>query len=122
MMWVNLAVRHGGGLHSGRVHRVAELLAGLEEGHTLGRDVDFFPSLGVAADAGVTLTGPETAEAANLNLIAGLERADDGLEEGVNDNLSIASGEVTEGGYFIDKVSFSHWGGPFVLGKALWES
>ena len=92
-----------------RVDRVAEFLAGLEEGDALCRDVDLFSRLGVTPDPGVALASSEATETADFDLVSGLECTDDGLEEGVDDDLPVASGEISEGRYFVDKVSFGHY-------------
>jgi len=94
------------------VYEVAEFFAGFEEGDAFGGDVDFGAGLGVAADAGFALAGAEAAEAADLDLVVGFERADDGFEHCVDDDLAVFAGEIAEGGYFFDQVSFSHVGLP----------
>ena len=50
----------------------------------------------------------ETAEAADLDLVALLEGTDDGLEEGVDDDFAVTTGEITERGYLVDEVGFGH--------------
>ena len=92
-----------------RVDRVAEFLAGLEEGDALCRDVDLFPRLGITPDPGVALASPEATETADFDLVPGLECTDDGLEERVDDDLSVAAGEISESRYFVDEVSFGHY-------------
>jgi hypothetical protein len=65
------------------------------------------------------LAGPETSEAANLNLVAGLQGSDDGVEERVDNDLSVASSEVAYGGDLIYKVGFGHTVGSFRTGGGL---
>jgi hypothetical protein len=100
---------------AGRIYGVAELFGWLEERDTLGGHVDLGSGLGVATCAGVALARTEAAEAANLNLVAGLEGTDDSFEESIDDNFSVAAGEVAKGGDFVDEVSFGHEWDPFVL-------
>ena len=76
------------------VDGVAELLTWFEERDPLGWDVDLFAGLGIASDAGISLAGSEAAETTDLDLISGLQRSDDGLEEGVDDNFTVAACEV----------------------------
>ena len=102
---------------AGRVDGVAQLFGGLEERHALGRDIDFSAGLGITSGAGVALPCAEASEAANLNLVASLQSSDDGFEEGIDDDLPIASGEVAQGGDFIYEVSFSHKRVPFGAGE-----
>src|ERR1700733_3898332 len=96
-----------------RVHRVAQLLRWLEEGNSLGRNINLSPGLRVSAWAGVALPGSKAPEAANLNLVPGLQGSDDGVEECVDDNLSVATGEVAYGGDLVYEVCFSHCVGSF---------
>jgi hypothetical protein len=63
------------------------------------------------------LAGAKTSEAANLDLIAALQSSNNGFEESIYDDFTIASGEVAEGGDFVYEVSFGHIRIPFVL----WE-
>ncbi len=90
------------------VDGVAEFFGGLEEGDSLGGNVDALSSFGIAADAGFPLAGAKAAEAANLDLVAFLESADDGFEEGVDDYFPIATGEIAERGYLVDEVGLGH--------------
>ena len=103
--FVGAAVFGGDGVG---VDGVAEFFRGFEEGDAFGGDVDLGSGFGVAADAGVALPGAEAAEAADFDLVARFEGADDGLEERIYDDLAIAAGEIAESGDFIDQVSFRH--------------
>jgi hypothetical protein len=104
---------------TGWVDGVSQLLGRFEKGHTLSRDIDFGACLWIASSAGVTLAGAKASEAANLDLVASLESSDDSFEEGIDDDLTIAAGEVAQGGDFIYEVSFGHKWVPFVLGRAI---
>src|SRR5215469_13748660 len=99
MMRIDLIVLGGfdGSRFNGAwIDGVAQLLGWLEKGNSFGRDVDFGAGLGVTACASISLAGPEASETADLDLVAGLESADDGFEESIDDDLAIATGEVAE--------------------------
>src|ERR1700680_2273527 len=115
-MWVD-SLRIGllrAGLHRAVwVHRIAQLFRWLEERNALGRNVDLRPRLRIAPRAGISLPGPEAAEAANFNLVSGLQGSDDSVEQGVHDDLPVPTGEVSNGGDLVYEVGFSHGVGSF---------
>ncbi len=74
------------------VDQITQLFAGLEERDALCWDVYFFACFWVSPEAGITLAGSEAAKAADLNFVSGLECADDGVEESINDNFSVTPG------------------------------
>ena len=96
-----------------RVHRIAQLLRWLEKRNALGRNVHLCPGLRIAPGARVALPGPEASESANLDLVPRLQGSDDGIEEGVDDNLSVPTGEVANGGDLVYEVGFGHDMGSF---------
>jgi len=91
-----------------RIDEVAELLAGFEVGNTLGWDRDRSAGFGVTAGAGLALAGAETSETADFDLVVGLKGGDDRVKEGIDDDLAIAAGEVSQGGNVIDEFGFRH--------------
>ena len=95
-----------------RIYRVAQLFGRLEERNALSRNIDFGSSLRVAPGSGITLPGPKAAEAANLDFVAGLEGTDDRIEEHIDDNLTVAPGEVSQCCDFVDKVGFGQFESP----------
>src|ERR1700679_370829 len=116
VLWV--VVLGGLGLRgAGWVDGVTQLFGGLEERHSLGRNIDLGAGLRVASSAGVALAGAKPSEAANLNLVASLQSSDDSFEESIDDDLTIAAGEVAQGGDFIYEVSFGHIKGSFRAGE-----
>ena len=119
MLRVDLGVGGFGLRGTGWVDRVTQLFGWLEEWNAFGWDVDLGAGLGIASSAGVALAGAKASEAANLDLVASLQSSDDSFEESIDDDLTIASGEVAQGGDFIYEVSFSHKLVPFVLGRAI---
>jgi hypothetical protein len=99
--WLRL---HG----SVRVNRIAQLFRWLEKGNAFGRNIDLRAGLRVASGAGIALAGPKTSEAANLNLVPRLQGSDNGVEQRIDDDLSVATGEVAYGGDLIYEVGFGH--------------
>lgn len=85
-------VLDGGGPDTVWVDRVSEFFGRLEEGNSLCGDIYFFPCFWIAAHSGISLAGSEASEAPDFNFVAGLECADNGIEESVNDNFAVASG------------------------------
>src|SRR5579884_1413437 len=84
--------RGRGGIVAG-VYQVFEFLAGLEERNFLGRHLDAVAGLGVAPDAGFALARTEAAKAADLDLIAGAQRAHDAVEDGLDDDFAVIAGQ-----------------------------
>src|SRR2546429_2913242 len=67
-------------MSGGVIDKVFQVFAGLEIGNFLSRHFDFFSGLGIAPHASAALARSEAAEAANLDLFALLQSADDALE------------------------------------------
>jgi hypothetical protein len=59
------------------------------------------------------LPGPETAEAANFNLVPRLQGSDHSIEEGIDDDLSVATGEIANSGDLVYEVGLGHSVGSF---------
>jgi len=111
MVWV-----HGSDLVSHRllgVDQITQFFRRLEERHFLGWDIYFCPGFWIATDTGVALTRAETTKSANLDFVAGLEGTDDGIEEHIDDNLTVATGEVSQFCDFVDKVGLGQFESPF---------
>src|SRR5262249_10516919 len=68
--------RRSGGRLSRAVDQLLQLLAGLEVGDPLGRDVDLVSGLGIAPLARAALPDPEAAEATELDLLILAQRLD----------------------------------------------
>src|SRR5262245_30343255 len=73
--------RRRGGRRSFFVDELLELLAGLEVRHLLRRHIHLVAGFRVAALPRLTLAQPETAEAAQLDLLAAVQRLDDAAED-----------------------------------------
>jgi len=115
-MWINLGVCLRRRLDARGVNGISEFFGGLKEGNSFRRYIDLIPGLGVTACACVPLSRSKAAESANLNFVTGFKCADNGFKEGIDDHLTVATCEVSEGGYFVDKISFGHERGPFNQG------
>ncbi len=76
------------------VQALAHFLAGLEIGHALGVYVDGVAGAGVAALAGVPLSGGKGAEAPKLDPAALLELLGNRIVEGGNHPLDLLAGEI----------------------------
>src|SRR5256885_1565686 len=71
------------------IDQILQFLAGLKERNLLRRHVDLGSGLGVTADARLAFPRAETAEAADLNLVAGAQRMNDAVEDRVDDLFRI---------------------------------
>ena len=95
-------------LGGGRIHEVAQFLAGLEIWHPFRRYLHFGTGLGISTRSRFALADAEAAEAADLDLVAGLQGADDRFEDGLNNHFAVAAGQVPELRYFFNQVCFRH--------------
>src|SRR6188768_4280893 len=64
-----------------------QLFTGLEVRHLLRRHIHLVPGLGIAALARLAFPQPETAEAAQLDLLPTVERLDDAAEDRIDDDF-----------------------------------
>src|ERR1700729_629589 len=90
------------------VHKVLELFAGLEERNFLRRNFHFGARLRVATGATAAFARAETAETANLDLVVGLERADNTLENRLDDRLGFFARQLGDAGDLFHEVSLRH--------------
>src|ERR1035437_3228935 len=101
--------RPSGGAHGFLgVHQVAQLLGRLEVGHLLRRNLDALAALGVASNARIALADAERPKAANLNLVAALERADHRVEDRLDNHLAVAPRQVARAGHLFHQVCLCH--------------
>jgi len=91
-----------------RIDRVPKFFGRLEEGDTFGGDVYLGSGFWIAPGTCVALPCPKASKSPDFDLVAGLESADDGFEEGIDDDLAVTTGEVAESGYLVDKICFGH--------------
>src|SRR2546421_6593867 len=81
-------------MSGGVIDKVFQVFAGLEIGNFLSRHFDFFSGLGIAPHASAALARSEAAEAANLDLFALLQSADDALEYGLYNCFGLFAREL----------------------------
>src|SRR5712691_5060062 len=94
----------------GGVDEVLQLFARLEKRNLLGFDFDLLSGFRVAAYAPAALAGTEAAKAANLDLLAFLQRADDAFENGLNDRFRFAAREFGYPQNLFDEVRLRQCG------------
>src|SRR5271157_4228489 len=92
----------------GAIHHVLQFLAGLEVRNLLGGHFDAGAGLGIAANAGLALARAETAESANLDLIAGPEGTDDAVENGLHDDFRLLACHLHHAGDFFNQIGLCH--------------
>ena len=85
------------------VDQLLQLLAGLEVGDALGRHVHSVAGPGVAAAARLAAPETETAEAAEFDLLALLQRRHDVAEHGVDDDFGALLREAGGIGHLLDE-------------------
>src|SRR5580692_3111536 len=88
----------------GAVHKILELLAGLEERDFLWRNFDLLARLGIAAHAAAALARAEAAEAADFDFVAALEGLDDAVKNRLDDGLGLLAGEFRNAQDLFDEV------------------
>src|SRR5262249_32009497 len=112
-----LAARGGGGISrvvsrrtgaGAGVHALAQLLADLEEGKPLRRDVDRRAGARIAALVALVLANGEAAEASDLDAIALLQGVDHRIEDAVDNLLRLALGELDLVGDELDELGLRH--------------
>src|SRR6185312_10589006 len=86
------------------IHQIAKLFGRLEVRHALGRHLHSLPSLRIAPNPRIPLPYTERPKAANLDLVAGLQRMDHGIEDRLNNDLAVAPRQISETGHFLDQV------------------
>src|ERR1700741_17046 len=97
----------GGGFQN-LVDQFLQLFARLEVRNLLRRYFDFLTGLGVTAGARLAAAEAETAEAAELDLLAGTEGVDDGVEHNVDDGLGLLLGQLDDARDFVHQLRFGH--------------
>src|SRR5262245_10728135 len=90
------------------VDQFLQLLARLEVGHLLRRHIHFVARLRVAALARLALAETETAEPAQLDLLAAVQGLDDAPEYRVDDDFRVFLGEIRHARHFLDEFRLGH--------------
>ena len=98
----NGLVRFLGGLEA------LEFFAGLEADGFAGRNVDFFPGAGIAADAGLARLDAEDAEAAELDALPAAEGLLERFENGFDGLFGLGAADVCRGDNSVYDVQLNH--------------
>ena len=85
-----------------------EFFAGLEADGLARRNVDFFTSAGIAADAGFARLDAENAKAAELDALAAAEGLLEGFEDGFDGLLGLGAADVRRGDDGVYDVQLDH--------------
>src|ERR1700743_1247705 len=85
-----------------RIHQVPQLLARLEERNPLGRHRNRGPCLRISSGTRIALPRAEAPKPADLHLIVGFQCADDGLEQRIDNDLTVTASEIAECGDLVD--------------------
>src|SRR6202035_1144746 len=83
-------------------------LAGLEKWNALGGHIDARPGLRFASDARLPLSRAETAESANLDLVASAQGANHAVEDRLDDYLGVLPCHLDDSRDFFDQFGFGH--------------
>src|SRR5580693_3380094 len=104
------------------VHEVLEFFTGLKERDFLWRDFHFRPRLGITAGAAPAFARAKAAEAADLDLIVGLESRNNALENRLDDRFGFFSRQFGDAGDLFHEVSLRHrMIFVFTLSRSLWH-
>src|SRR5690606_23240683 len=87
---------------------ILQFLARLEVRHLLLRNLYLVAGLRIAAAARLPSPQTKTAEAAQFDLLAAVQREDDALEDGVDDDLGVLLRKVRGPRDFFDEFGFGH--------------
>ena len=87
-------------------------LLGLKKGIFLAGTSTRSPVLGLRPSARLALAGTEAAKAADLDLVAGAQRAHHALEDGFDDDFAVLARQFGQPGNFIDQVCLGHLARP----------
>src|SRR4029079_13770325 len=90
------------------VQQFLQLLARLEVRHFLRRHVALVARLRVAPLARLALAQAETAEPAQLDLLAAMKRVDDALEERVDDDFRVVLCEIGDARQLFNELRLGH--------------
>src|SRR3984957_7736888 len=102
--------RPGSGIASlaADIHDVLQLFAGFEIRNFLRGNLDAGTGFRIQPDARLALTGAETAETANLDLIAAAKRAHDTVEDRFHDDFGFLPGHLDNSRDLFNQIGFGH--------------
>src|SRR5258708_20970110 len=90
------------------VDEILQLLAGVEIGDPFGWDLDAGTGFRIPSHAWLPLAGAETAEAANLDLVAIAKTPHDAVEDGLHYNLGIFPRHFRDARDLFNQICFCH--------------
>src|SRR5258707_15817802 len=89
---------------------ISQLLAGIKDRDALGRIYDLGAGLRIAPRAATPLARPKAAEAANLDTVPALQRANDALEDRFDNGLGFFTSKFCDAHNLFHEVRFCHGG------------
>src|SRR6266853_4422579 len=89
---------------------ILQLLTGLEERDALGRHFYLSPSFRIASRAAAALARAKAAEAANLDAVSALQRANDAFENSFDNGLGFFASKFCDADNLFHEVILSHGG------------
>ena len=87
-------------------NRVAQFLAGLEERNSLGGYLDPRAGFGIPSDSSLSLSRPESAEAADLDFVTTLDRLHHAVEDAFYDDASLFLRQLRDPGHLGNQICF----------------
>ncbi|MCF8719310.1 hypothetical protein J2S31_000208 [Nitrospina gracilis Nb-211] len=90
------------------VHQLPQLFTRLEKGDAFGWDVHPVAGFRIPANAGITASYPETAEASQFHFFTFGQRLGDALKNCVYDNLSLLFGQIDLCRNFFNQLRLGH--------------
>src|ERR1700689_3742748 len=90
------------------VHQILQFLARLEERNLLRWHFHPLPGLRVEPDPRLALPRPETAKAANLDLVAGAQRAHHAVKNRLHDHFTVFPRKFRQTRDFVNQIGFGH--------------
>ena len=87
-------------------NRVAQFLAGLEERNSLGGYLDSRAGFGIPSDSSLSLSRPESAEAADLDFVTTLDRLHHAVEDAFYDDASLFLRQLRDPGHLGNQICF----------------
>ena len=87
-------------------HHVAQFFAGLEERNSLGGYLDSRAGFGIPSDSSLSLSRPESAEAADFDLVTTLDRLHHAVEDAFYDYASLFLRQLRDPGHLGNQICF----------------
>src|ERR1700735_194777 len=90
------------------IHEVFQFLARLEEWNSFRRHFHLGARFRIASGAPASLAGAETAEATDLDFVAGLQRRDNAVEYGFDHQFRVFAWQFSDPRDLFDEVRLRH--------------